>query len=187
MLNCAEYAIKWVTLPWERDQAYELRRRVFCQEQGLFEHDDRDDIDQQARLLVALSVVAGWHDEVVGTVRIHQQRPGIWFGSRLAVDQNFRRQGQLGPALIRLAVSSANAVGCREFYARVQRQNVPLFKRMHWLTLDAMELRGIPHVLMQAELAHYPPCHDPLSGMVLSGRTRRAPLELAPSLTGAPI
>jgi putative N-acetyltransferase (TIGR04045 family) len=187
MLNCAEYAIKWVTLPWERDRAYALRRRVFCQEQGLFEHDDLDDIDQQARLLVALSVVAGWHDEVVGTVRIHEQRPGIWFGSRLAVDESFRRQGQLGPALIRLAVSSANAVGCREFYARVQQQNEPLFKRMHWRTLDVMLLRGVPHVLMQAELAHYPPCYDPLSGMVLAGRTRRVPLELAPSLTGAPL
>lgn len=79
----------------------------FCREQGLFADDDRDEIDDHAHLLVALGCVAGWHDRVVGTVRIHQQSPGVWLGSRLAVDAAYRRQGQLGPTLIRLAVCSA--------------------------------------------------------------------------------
>ncbi|WP_227635090.1 MSMEG_0567/Sll0786 family nitrogen starvation N-acetyltransferase, partial [Klebsiella pneumoniae] len=103
--------MKWVTLPWEREQAYALRRQVFCREQGLFADDDRDEIDDHAHLLVALGCVAGWHDRVVGTVRIHQQSPGVWLGSRLAVDAAYRRQGQLGPTLIRLAVCSAHALG----------------------------------------------------------------------------
>lgn len=180
MSGYPEYTIKWVTLPWERRQAYALRQRVFCQEQGLFEQHDLDEIDSQAKLLVALGTLAGWHEEVVGTVRIHQPRPGIWFGSRLAVDDRFRRQGRLGPMLIRLAVSSAHALGCKEFYAHVQQQNEPLFKRMHWRTLDSITLRGIPHAFMQADLTHYPPCHDPLSGMVLGGRLPRVPAELAP-------
>lgn len=183
-LSYPEYTIKWVTLPWERTQAYALRRRVFCQEQGIFEHDDLDDIDGHAHLLVALGNLAGWHEEVVGTVRIHQPQPGVWFGSRLAVDGSYRRQGQLGPTLIRLAVSSANALGCQAFYAHVQAQNVPLFQRMHWQSLEKMTLRGIPHVMMQADLSHYPPCYDPNSGMVLGGRTGRVPQELAPALSG---
>lgn len=185
MSGYPEYTVKWVTLPWERQQAYALRRRVFCQEQGLFEENDLDDIDSHARLLVALGTLAGWHEEVVGTVRIHQPQPGVWFGSRLAVDDRFRRQGQLGATLIRLAVSSAHALGCREFYAHVQRQNEPLFKRLHWRTLESLTLRGAPHLLMQADLAHYPPCHDPYSGMVLGNRPGRPPVELAPALTGA--
>nr|WP_227631726.1 MSMEG_0567/Sll0786 family nitrogen starvation N-acetyltransferase [Klebsiella pneumoniae] len=84
MNDYAGYTIKWVTLPWEREQAYALRRQVFCREQGLFADDDRDEIDDHAHLLVALGCVAGWHDRVVGTVRIHQQSPGVWLGSRLA-------------------------------------------------------------------------------------------------------
>ncbi|RSV87624.1 MULTISPECIES: MSMEG_0567/Sll0786 family nitrogen starvation N-acetyltransferase [Enterobacterales] len=179
-----EYAIKWVTLPWEQEQAYTLRRRVFCQEQGIFERDDLDDIDRHAHLLVALGSLAGWHEEVVGTVRIHQQQPGVWLGSRLAVDDRFRRQGQLGPMLIRLAVSSANALGCQAFYAHVQAQNEPLFRRMHWHSLGELVMRGIPHVFMQADLTYYPPCYDPNSGMVLGGRARHIPHELAPVLTG---
>ena len=111
------YTIKWVTLPWERRQAYELRQRVFCQEQGLFSGNDLDDIDEHAHLLVALGSNGGWHEEVVGTVRIHQLSPEVWMGSRLAVDHRYRRQGQLGPTLIRLAVCSAHALGCQAFYA----------------------------------------------------------------------
>ena len=96
MNDYAGYTIKWVTLPWEREQAYALRRQVFCREQGLFADDDRDEIDDHAHLLVALGCVAGWHDRVVGTVRIHQQSPGVWLGSRLAVDAAYRRQGAAG-------------------------------------------------------------------------------------------
>lgn len=184
MKNYPGYTIKWVTLPWEQQQAYALRQRVFCQEQGLFEEHDLDEIDQHAHLLVALGGIAGWHEEVVGTVRIHKHQPGVWFGSRLAVDDRFRRQGQLGATLIRLAVSSAHALGCREFYAHVQQQNEVLFRRLHWETLDTMTLRGVPHAFMQADLAHYPPCHDPQSGMVVSGRPQRIAAELAPLLMG---
>ncbi|TCL03476.1 MSMEG_0567/Sll0786 family nitrogen starvation N-acetyltransferase [Sodalis ligni] len=177
-----EYRIKWVTLPWEREQAYLLRQRVFCQEQGLFEEHDRDAIDERARLLVAIGSTAGWPEQIVGTVRIHREEGDIWYGSRLAVDRHFRRQGQLGPTLIRLAVSSACALGCKAFYARVQQQNVPLFRRMHWSSLSTERLRGIDHEVMQADLAFYPPCFDPNSGMVLSGRPLRPARELAPLL-----
>ncbi|SQC05827.1 GCN5-related N-acetyltransferase [Klebsiella pneumoniae] len=52
----------------------------FLPRAGLFADDDRDEIDDHAHLLVALGCVAGWHDRVVGTVRIHQQSPGVWLG-----------------------------------------------------------------------------------------------------------
>ncbi|KAB8312766.1 GNAT family N-acetyltransferase [Erwinia endophytica] len=184
MFSYPNYTVKWVTLPWEREQAYALRRQIFCQEQALFAGDDRDMIDDHAQLLVALGGYAGWHEEVVGTVRIHRRAERVWFGSRLAVAERFRRQGQLGSALIRLAVSSANALGCDAFYADVQQQNEKLFRRLHWHTLDSLTLRGIPHVRMQADLTHYPPCHDPHSGMVLNIRPRISTGDLAPRLTG---
>jgi putative N-acetyltransferase (TIGR04045 family) len=76
----------------------------------------------------------------------------------------FRQQGKLGATLIRLAVSSAHARGARMFLAHVQGQNVPLFRRLHWSILKEETLHGRPHALMQADLDHYPPCHDPLWG-----------------------
>jgi putative N-acetyltransferase (TIGR04045 family) len=150
-----------------------LRRQVFCVEQGIFDGDDRDDIDARAQLLVALACVGGTPEKVVGTVRIHEEEPGLWFGSRLAVDAAFRKQGQLGATLIRLAVCSANAQGCRTFRAHVQSQNLALFVRMHWHPLHELSLLGRPHHLMQADLARYPPCHVPHTGFVTRSGTRR--------------
>jgi putative N-acetyltransferase (TIGR04045 family) len=160
------YAIKWTTLQWEADEAYKLRRAVFCIEQGIFVGDDRDDIDDRAQLLVAVSCIAGMPEQVVGTVRIHEEDPGVWMGSRLAVHAAFRRHGKLGATLIRLAVSSAHALGCKTFLAHVQSQNAALFHSLHWETLSEEIMHGRPHHLMSADLAFYPPCHTPHSGFV---------------------
>ena len=151
------FRLKYATDAWERVGAAALRRQVFCSEQRIFESDDHDDIDADAIHLVALSTMAVLADEVVGTVRIHQPEPGIWYGSRLAVDPRYRRVGALGAALIRLAVSSANSLGCVRFYANVQAPNELMFRRLDWHRVSEIELHGMPHVFMQADLAAYPP------------------------------
>ena len=141
-----------------------MRRAVFCAEQGIFEADDRDAIDDLAIPIVAISSLFVIADSVVGTVRIHEAESGIWWGSRLAVAHDYRRAGALGAALIRLAVGSAHARGCREFYAYVQSRNALLFQRLHWETLDRVDLHGRPHHHMRADLDHYPPLADPETG-----------------------
>lgn len=151
------FRLKYATEHWEQQGASALRRQVFCDEQGIFEGSDCDEIDGTAIHLVALSTMAVLADEVVGTVRIHQREPGIWYGSRLAVDRRYRRVGALGAALIRLAVSSANSLGCVRFYGNIQAQNELMFRRLAWNRVSEMDLHGVPHVLMQADLAAYPP------------------------------
>ncbi len=170
------YLVREACQAWERREALALRRAVFCIEQGLFAGDDRDALDDQAQLLVAMACSGGLPDQVVGTVRIHEKAPGLWWGSRLAVHPSFRSQGHLGATLIRLAVSRAHAQGCHTFLAHVQAQNVPLFRKLHWQALRDVTLHGRPHCEMQADLAVYPPCHDAVSGFV----TRAKHLELAP-------
>lgn len=164
--QASEFRIKFAASRWEHEQAHAVRRAVFCGEQGLFEGDDRDPIDDYAILLVAVSMLGVAADRVVGTVRIHEEEPGLWWGSRLAVDQDHRRIGALGATLIRLAVSSARAMGCHTFLAHVQAQNELLFRRLHWTSLGTVAFHGRPHVKMQADLAHYPPCHSPELGFV---------------------
>ncbi len=166
-----EFRIKWTTLPWEAEEAFKLRRAVFCIEQGIFVGDDRDEIDERAQQLVAVSCIAGIPEQVVGTVRIQQDEPGVWFGSRLAVHAAFRRHGKIGATLIRLAVTSAHALGCETFLAHVQSQNVPLFQALHWDALSQEILLGRSHHLMQAQLDHYPPCMTPRSGFVTQSRS----------------
>jgi putative N-acetyltransferase (TIGR04045 family) len=162
----SEFRVKFAASRWEREGAYTLRRAVFCEEQGLFGDDDRDAVDDYAITIVALSMLGVAADTVVGCVRIHEQAPGLWCGSRLAVDAEFRRVGAIGATLIRLAVSAANAMGACEFLAHVQAQNGPLFRQMHWATLDEVTLHGRPHLKMRADLAFYPPCTAPEVGFV---------------------
>lgn len=181
----SDFTIKWATLDWEKAQAYKLRQEIFCNEQGIFEDTDLDAIDQTSHLIVAIGNFGGWHEEVVGTVRIHEPEPGIWYGSRLAVSHAFRRQGQLGPALIRLAVSSAHAIGCKEFYAHVQEQNQRLFERLNWEKIGDVIIRERNHVIMQADLAHYPPNFIPEKGFVVKSRSHKQVKQLSPWLLPA--
>lgn len=156
----SEYRVKYATEAWERREAAALRRQVFCDEQGIFDGDDRDEIDEVAIPIVAISSLGVAPHEVVGTVRIHEPEPGTWWGSRLAVAPAYRRVGAIGTSLIRLAVSSAHARGCRRFLAHVQSQNALLFQRLHWQTIEQTEFHGRPHHFMEADLAHYPPFAD---------------------------
>jgi putative N-acetyltransferase (TIGR04045 family) len=162
----AQYRVKFATDPWERHEAAALRRRVFCDEQGIFAGDDADTIDQVAIQIVVISSLGVAPHEVVGTVRIHEAEPRIWWGSRLAVVAQYRRIAALGSSLIRLAVSSAHARGCRRFFAHVQSQNAPLFQGLHWTTIRETEFHGRPHHLMEANLVQYPPISDAETGFL---------------------
>lgn len=153
----SEFHIKQATETWERRGAAALRRQVFCEEQGIFDGDDRDATDDIATPLVAVSLLGVAAGDVVGTVRIHPAELSIWWGSRLAVAADYRRVGSLGASLIRLAVSSARARGCRRFLANVQSQNEPMFLKLRWRTLSQHSFHGRPHCLMEADLPFYPP------------------------------
>jgi putative N-acetyltransferase (TIGR04045 family) len=177
------FQVKWATNAWEIEQASRIRREVFCEEQGLFDEHDRDEIDLIAQPLIVTSSILGMPEEVVGTVRIHQPEPGLWLGSRLAVKKVFRSQIVLGASLIRLAVSSANTLGCHTFLATVQERNEVLFKRLHWATTGYQDIHGMKHANMQADLEHYPPLSQPSLGFWVSGRpVKDAPI--SPYLLG---
>ncbi len=150
-----EFCIQQALTEFERAACFALRRDVFCREQRIFETDDRDIIDDHCILLAASSTMFGHADEVVGTVRIHQPEPGLWWGSRLAVAKPYRRIGGLGAALIRLAVGTAKSRGAKTFLAHVQAQNLDLFTAMNWSVLDRKAIHGKPHYLMEAELSAY--------------------------------
>jgi hypothetical protein len=163
----------------ELDGYWALRRSIFCEEQGIFQGSDRDGIDEHGIPIVCESLIAGMEDSVVGVVRIDQREPGLWYGSRLGVAANFRSVkrlspsvavrnhqpvfrglGALGAGLIYKAVSTAHAIGCHEFLATVQHQNARFFQRLHWEPLEELELFGIQHVKMRADLGYYRPAES---------------------------
>ncbi len=166
----AGYQIKAATEAWEIRAAAALRQEVFCREQALFREHDQDEIDARATTLVAASHLGVVLGEVVGTVRMHEEAPGLWRGSRLAVARPYRTVAAIGTSLIRLAVSAAHGRGATRFLAHVQAQNAPLFQRLHWRTLDVVTLHGHPHHLMEAALDAYPPIDRPEAGFMIMPR-----------------
>lgn len=147
---------------WQVRAYHELRTSVFVAEQGLFVGSDEDAADERALPIVAMTLCHGMLDQVVGTVRIFQRPmdpPGVWYGGRLAVDPLFRRQGSIGDGLIRAAVCSAHALGCTEFLATVQLPIVRYFERHHFAVRGSVEVCGVAHALMEADLGFYPPLY----------------------------
>jgi putative N-acetyltransferase (TIGR04045 family) len=143
-------------------QYWELRSRIFCQEQHLFESSDRDEHDASATAIAAIAHGANraGSSPVVGVVRILEQKPRLWYGGRLGVDAAFRRHNQIGKGLIWKAVTTANGWGCDRFLATVQLQNVRFFQRLHWSSVDTVEIKGLPHHLMEADLSYYAPSRE---------------------------
>jgi putative N-acetyltransferase (TIGR04045 family) len=133
---------------------FALRRQIFCAEQGVFSGDDRDSWDDNAHAIVCLD---DREQRVVGVVRIWEDGADHWWGGRLGVHPDFRAAGGIGRALVLTAVGTARAWGAQQFRATVQRPNVAFFRRLHWQTLETLELFGQPHHLMQADLDRYPP------------------------------
>lgn len=150
-----EYRVEQAFTHYQKALCHALRREVFCREQKIFEHDDRDEIDDHCMLLAASSCMFGHAHDIVGTVRIHEPAPSLWWGSRLAVAKPYRRIGGLGCALIKLAVGTAKFHGAETFLAHVQTQNQTLFEAMHWHLLDHKNINGRPHLLMQANMSEY--------------------------------
>ena len=141
---------------WQVEAYFQLRREIFAAEQGLFTGSDRDAFDDQASPIVAQGEIAGMPDGVVGVVRIYEEGTGTWFGGRLGVARAYRRVGAVGTALITEAVSTAHGWGCQRFLATVQEANARYFEHHHFRRLEAIELLGRPHFLMQADLERYP-------------------------------
>jgi putative N-acetyltransferase (TIGR04045 family) len=144
----------------EETAYFALRREIFCDEQGLFAGSDRDACDEGATPMVCVTA----EDRVVGVVRIWEEAPGQWWGGRLGVHPDFRAVGAIGRWLVLAAVGTARGWGATRFRATVQRANVPLFRRLHWRSLDELVLHGQPHHLMEADLIRTPAVVVPRPG-----------------------
>lgn len=136
---------------------WQLRSAIFCEEQHLFEATDRDALDAHAYPISAIHHGSSHCGQVVGVVRIVEQSPRLWYGGRLGVHAEFRRHNQIGKGLIWKAVTTAHGWGCDRFLATVQIQNVRFFQRLHWSSIDDLEIQGIRHHLMEADLNYYVP------------------------------
>jgi putative N-acetyltransferase (TIGR04045 family) len=140
---------------------HEIRRRVFVEEQGMFEESDADDHDGDAATVHVLGLCG---DVAGGAVRLYpltdasldcdavDLEPGLWKGDRLAVLPSFRHNG-LGAPLVRFAVQTAAQAGGRKMIAHIQPSNVGFFEHLGWYAVgEPVSFVGRPHQTMAIDL-----------------------------------
>lgn len=130
----------------ERSAALDVRRRVFCEEQGVPLAEEVDGRDADGVHLVAVE-----DGRVLGTCRLLLVGSTAQF-SRLAVDAGARRRG-IGGALLDAAERESRAAGVRRMILHAQTYALGLY-RAHGFSTRGGRFReaGIEHVAMEKRL-----------------------------------
>ncbi|HEX6714828.1 MAG TPA: GNAT family N-acetyltransferase [Thermoleophilaceae bacterium] len=131
----------------EIDEALELRRRVFVDEQRVTIDADRDGRDREAIHVVALE-----GGRIVGTCRLVFDDDLARLG-RMAVERDARGQG-IGGAMLAEAETAARAAGATRIRLHAQTASRSLYERGGFETRGEEFIEeGIPHVTMEKRLA----------------------------------
>jgi predicted GNAT family N-acyltransferase len=121
----------------------EIRHEVFCDEQGVPEHEELDGRDAEATHLVAVS-----GDEVLATCRLLFVGPTVQF-SRLAVRPEVRRHG-IATALLTLADEETRSAGARRLVLHAQTYARSLYEVAGYEPRGRIFMEaGIEHVAME--------------------------------------
>jgi predicted GNAT family N-acyltransferase len=127
--------------------ALELRRRVFCDEQGVSPEADRDGRDAEAIHLVAMD-----DERVIGTCRLVMRGSVARLG-RLAVEPDVRRRG-VGGAILAAASGIAHKAGATEIDLHAQTYALALYRNDGYRERGEEFIEeGIRHVAMRKPLA----------------------------------
>jgi predicted GNAT family N-acyltransferase len=123
--------------------AMDLRYEVFCREQGVPRHEERDGRDGDGLHLIAVS-----DGEIIGTCRLVFVGQTVQF-SRLAVNRAQRRQG-VASALLAAADRESIAAGARRIVLHAQTYAKPLYLGTGYEPRGAeFTEAGIRHVAME--------------------------------------
>ena len=105
--------VKRVSSKKEMVQAYDIRMRVFVQEQGVPAEIELDRDDKRAIHFLVLA-----SGKPAGTARLVKNRGGVKIG-RMAVLKPFRRKG-VGTTLLRQAIATAKKLHAKKIYLHAQ-------------------------------------------------------------------
>jgi predicted GNAT family N-acyltransferase len=132
----------------ERAAALNLRRRVFCEEQGVPEHEELDGRDDEGLHLVAVD----HGGSVLATCRLLFAGSTVQF-SRLAVEPSERRRG-IASALLTAAEQESVSGGARRMVLHAQTYALDLYVAHGWQSRGKRFVEaGIEHVAMEKSLA----------------------------------
>jgi len=139
--------VRRVRTEGEREDALEVRREVFVEEQGVPEHRELDGRDDEATHFVAYD-----GDRPVGAARLRGYEAATATVERVAVLGPERGRG-IGRALMAVVEDTAAGDGFDELLLHAQVPVVGFYERLGYeVTSGEFEDAGIPHREMRTEL-----------------------------------
>jgi len=151
----SEYRVALVRTQPELEAAFDIRERVFVDEQGVapdIEYDGKD-----AMAVHALGVVEA---HPAGTARCRRIDATTGKIERVAVRSAYRRRG-LGRTLMQTMEAALATVGCDEIVLHAQRAVASFYRNLGYHRVsDPFEEAGIPHVEMRRTLSESPVAVD---------------------------
>ena len=126
------------------ESCFDIRLRVFVQEQNVPPEEERDALDEEAGHFLAL-----WSCEAAGTARAIIKSPGLVKIGRVAVLAPYRRFG-IGAALMR-AIEAAHPGAA--FVVDSQLHALQFYERLGYVAEgEVFDEAGIPHRTMRKGL-----------------------------------
>jgi len=129
------------------EDAFDVRRDVFVEEQGVSEDEEMDGRDDEAAQFVAYD-----DDHAVGTARVRTPEDDVGKVERVAVRETYRRRG-VGKALMERVEAWADDHGFETLKLHAQTHVEKFYADLGYeTTSDVFEEAGIDHVAMRKDL-----------------------------------
>ena len=139
--------VKKVNTPQELNDAQEVRRQVFTEEQGIKREMDINGLDQNSDHIIAYN-----NDVPIGTARVRHKNGIQAKLERIAVLKPYRGQG-IGKKIIAASLELAKAKGALEVTLDSQQSAAGFYQKLGFQQEGApFEEVGIPHIAMTKKL-----------------------------------
>ncbi|MGK7378600.1 GNAT family N-acetyltransferase [Planococcus sp. 1R117A] len=139
--------VKIAEKPIEKEQAYDVRRKVFVEEQGIPLHIELDEFDDSAVHFVAYEL-----EQPIAAARIRELEMGIGKIERVCVLPEYRGQ-HVGLLMMNEMEQYAQKAGLFTLKLNAQSYAVPFYEKLDYSVnspefLDA----GVPHRAMEKKI-----------------------------------
>ena len=131
----------------ELKEAFQVRIKVFVEEQGISEDLELDGYDSKA-----LHMVVQYGERIIGTARVLFPTPGVAKIERMAILKTFRRKG-IGSKIILFLNGRLKIKKISKVIVHAQCSAVPFYKSCGFIESDApFNEAGISHTKMEIQL-----------------------------------
>lgn len=137
--------IRWISGDDSREDAFSVRREVFCREQGYEEVEEFDAIDREAQHVVVYE-----NGQPTATGRLYRtEEPGAWRIGRVAVRKSHRGMG-LGAVIMEQMLKRAGQLKAEKLELDAQCRAMGFYQKFGFEAVGDEHMDGtIPHKKMQ--------------------------------------